>query len=372
VGNDRDQDGLTDAEEVLYGTDPDNADTDGDSLLDGWEVKSVDGQDLAAQGASPLHKDVFVEMDYMVRSSAFYGIAPNAAVIEYLRAAFDRSPVPNPDGSTGVHLHLQLDSEVPYDEDLNPVWSEFNALKQVYFNPQHARTHHYMIWANQYQGGSSSGVAFVPGTDFIVTLGKYWSGGTDDTKIGTFMHELGHNLGLRHGGADDTNYKPNYLSVMSYRWQFSGVQRNGAHLYDYQPFALPTLDEHDLDEAAGLGAPDRLGGYQSVASCPNGGDRLFDASGAVDWNCDADTADAHVAVNLNASYDSWLSPLTSQNDWARLIFNGGGVIGSRGSSGDALNARRLPKAPPVFEMTFEEWQQLRSHQPPEWAKAPRR
>ena len=30
------------------------------------------------------------------------------------------------------------------------------------------------------------------------------------------MHELGHNLGLRHGGGDDTRCKPNYLSIMSY------------------------------------------------------------------------------------------------------------------------------------------------------------
>ena len=27
------------------------------------------------------------------------------------------------------------------------------------------------------------------------------------------MHELGHTLGLRHGGHDDVNYKPNYHSV---------------------------------------------------------------------------------------------------------------------------------------------------------------
>ena len=27
------------------------------------------------------------------------------------------------------------------------------------------------------------------------------------------MHELGHTLGLAHGGADDVNRKPNYLGV---------------------------------------------------------------------------------------------------------------------------------------------------------------
>ena len=34
------------------------------------------------------------------------------------------------------------------------------------------------------------------------------------------MHELGHNLGLEHGGRDPVNCKPNYLSIMSYTLQF--------------------------------------------------------------------------------------------------------------------------------------------------------
>ena len=28
------------------------------------------------------------------------------------------------------------------------------------------------------------------------------------------MHELGHSLGLQHGGDEETNKKPNYLSVI--------------------------------------------------------------------------------------------------------------------------------------------------------------
>ena len=37
------------------------------------------------------------------------------------------------------------------------------------------------------------------------------------------MHELGHNLGLRHGGDDLPNFKPNYLSVMNYSFQLTGL-----------------------------------------------------------------------------------------------------------------------------------------------------
>ncbi len=39
---DSDLDGLSDTDEILYGTDPANPDTDGDSIVDGWEVQMGD------------------------------------------------------------------------------------------------------------------------------------------------------------------------------------------------------------------------------------------------------------------------------------------------------------------------------------------
>jgi len=66
----------------------------------------------------------------------------------------------------------------------------------------------------------------------VVTLGGFPSHGTSDAKVGTFIHEFGHDLGQRHGGDNDQNFKPNYLSVMNYAFQIGGVPRTGA---------LPTL-----------------------------------------------------------------------------------------------------------------------------------
>jgi hypothetical protein len=37
------------------------------------------------------------------------------------------------------------------------------------------------------------------------------------------MHELGHNLGLHHGGDVDDNGKPNYVSVMNYLYVNLGI-----------------------------------------------------------------------------------------------------------------------------------------------------
>src|SRR5262249_747894 len=61
------------------------------------------------------------------------------------------------------------------------------------------------------------------GHDFMITLGAWplptgVPYGRAEEQAGTFMHELGHALGLLHGG-DDVNNKPNDHSIMNYIWQ---------------------------------------------------------------------------------------------------------------------------------------------------------
>ena len=71
---------------------------------------------------------------------------------------------------------------------------------------------------------------------------------------GTIMHELGHTLNFRHGGNENHNCKPNYVSVMNYYYQFGIPQFGGLTppKIDYSPprfvggrgaAPLPTLDE---------------------------------------------------------------------------------------------------------------------------------
>ena len=90
--------------------------------------------------------------------------------------------------------------------------------------------------------------------------------GSRAEQAGTFMHELGHNLGLRHGGVDNVNCKPHHLSVMNYAYQFPNIVTD--RLLNYSPAALganPTLqcglpagtptglNEACLQEALGIG-----------------------------------------------------------------------------------------------------------------------
>ncbi len=182
-------------------------------------------------GADPERKDLFVETDHMA------GRLPSRAVFDRIVASFADAPVTNPDGSTGITLHLDAGpaiggrydlgggNRVPCDARLRPVAAETNAIRAKHLRPARAAVFHYALWADSYDRGFSSGKSLgIPGDTFVVTLGR--SCGFEesaDEQVGTFLHELGHNLGLLHGGRDDVNFKPSYLSVMNVSFQLSGV-----------------------------------------------------------------------------------------------------------------------------------------------------
>jgi len=60
-----------------------------------------------------------------------------------------------------------------------------------------------------------------PANDFLVTLGGYgvnegaWLA-NNEVQWTTLAHELGHTMGLRHGGVDHNAYRTNYMSLMRY------------------------------------------------------------------------------------------------------------------------------------------------------------
>ncbi len=354
-------------------------DDDGDSLPNDWEINGYDANgdsiidiNLPALGADYRHKDIFVEMDYMANNCGGthtpYGLAPNGTVISAIETVFDNAPVSNPDGTTGINIHLELDDLVTCDSDLNPVWTDFFAIKAANFDPNRTAVYHYMIWANAYSGGTSSGLAQLPGTDFIVTLGS-WSngGGTDPQKIGTFIHELGHNLNLTHGGSGHENYKPNYLSVMNYFFQTIGLYRDGHwgedgsayyDRFDYQRFTTASLNESALKESLGLNTP-AASNYGTVYFCPGAVDQwdrteVLVAS-PIDWNCDGDTLDTAV-VDIN--FSGGRGTLTTQNNWASITFDGFGVIGS-GLSPDQLMVLAMSNTNAEYdELTLEIQQQV--------------
>ena len=65
----------------------------------------------------------------------------------------------------------------------------------------------------------------------------------------SFMHELGHTLGLGHSCSNE-GFKPNYLSVMNYGFEFENNVKDRP--LDFSRVQLPDLFEKKLDETLGL------------------------------------------------------------------------------------------------------------------------
>ncbi len=372
-------------------------DTDGDGLLDIWETKgitvTVNGVnvfvDLPAMGADPNRKDIFVEIDYM-ESPGFclpiigclfgHSHRPKPEAIAKVVEAFANAPVPNPDGSTGITLHvdfgpdsvmnprtgerwgsLSQSNSLPHDDNLGFItpsgdydWTEFDNLKKANFSLARAGIFHYCIFAHNLGGSTAGGISRgIPASDFIVSLGSWTNGvGTTNEQAGAFMHELGHNLGLYHGGGDTVNYKPNYLSIMNYLFAMRGLRINGqdGH-FDYSRFALPDLDETNLNETVGLKGGDAIKNYGTRYHCPSGENKIVknrivdNANGPIDWNCNDNSTETGVKADINKDYET--SALKSYNDWANLVFTGG-AIGQPGAEPE------LPIETEIDEITPEE------------------
>jgi len=354
-------------------------DTDSDGLPDDWEINgySYNGVmvDLPAMGANPNHKDIFVEIDFM-GSSGLLGHdhrpdndAINWIINSFANAGFPDVLIENPDGTHGITLHVNIDDEIPHDDELgtNTVtrrdpntqrilevmydWTDFDDLKRQHFNGDRPEldgawealslSHHYCIFAHNapYAPCSddptrlcpSSGIARgIPSSDFIVSLGGWFvfGGGDRSDQAGTFMHELGHTLELDHGGGDGVNYKPNYLSVMNYAFQFDGLRINGGTgNFDYSRFNLPPLDENLLNENVGLNGGAAIVAYDTKWYCATGQEWTDrEINGPINWNCD-DTIGSPVATDINQSPGGSRSQLNSFNDWEHLNFKGG-LIGA--------------------------------------------
>lgn len=293
-------------------------DTDGDGIPDSWEDGGIDINDdglidFFPLGANPMRKDVFLEIDYME------GHFPGLDVVNNVRAAFENAPVSNPDGSTGITLHILIDEQI--DHQTITSGPEFFQIRVNNFGTESERpdpavpfiekhtveakalVYHYAIFAHQYDVNPGSSGAFYELNTFVVTLGHpSWGDhlvtghdvGSFDQRAGTLMHELGHSLGLNHGGGDGANCKPNYLSVMNYSMQFTSPIANRP--LDYSRSQLNSLNEGFLSEPQGIQASSPQG--LTTVHGPNFQYQTVTGN-SIDWNQDGDTADIFLPSDIN-------------------------------------------------------------------------
>jgi uncharacterized repeat protein (TIGR01451 family) len=297
-------------------------DADGDGLLDGWERNgyNADGDatidvDLPTMGTQPQRKDLLLELDCLVAGPG-HSHCPQQAAVQDVVQAFANGQVGNPDGSSGIELHVDVGNiygqalnatvnvprtpggaatgtfgnygsttQIPeagltvLDFDGGSDGVDIGTVRAANMDSKRFQVMRYGLFGHQTNARKAlndctSGLAFQD--VFMVTLGGVGRAGTppgpcwtvpaggtqglgdQDEQAGTFLHEFGHTLGLGHGGGESIyNNKPNYLSVMNYSYQQCNVPAyaliDTPGGCDLSRIDLDDLDENSLDECKGLG-----------------------------------------------------------------------------------------------------------------------
>ncbi len=227
-------------------------------------------------------------------------------------------------------------------------------------------------------GGNDIALFNTPQANLFVPM----NGGLRGPDPGTALHELGHTLNLKHGGFEDHNCKPNYVSIMNYQYQFGiqqvmvpsqlqDIDRDGQvdqAIIDFWPPRNTSflgrsdievsLVENLLDESDVIDGNDfdntfsfidptgtRQTGIPLVGQDLNS-DGVPDGT---DWNINMSIDLGTVAVNIDTSDQSgWPSkctnsgppagpalPLAAFSDWRNIIFNQR-LFGD--DAGEAINA----------------------------------
>lgn len=317
------------------------------------------GMPLYDWGARAGQPDIFLEIDYLDstdsgRLDPDEGVQPRREALQKVVDVFaakgiavhidagdlyDASPGLNP-----TSFDLGGGETVPYalSVDLSPTGTQagFYDYKAAYFEYRRLPIFHYVLFStsrNSDGSAGSSGVAELLGNDLIVSLGG-WGLNSDNVssknalinyQASTLMHELGHNLDLRHGGFEGTNAKPNYLSIMNYVYQLRGLPVLGNNEGDryYQDYSLTgacddTLLDGPYDDPAKFRI-DFSNGSSIDLDPTNLDERLGlgrTTSGPVDFNCNGNDSE----TNLNASGNLGTDVMSDHDDWTNLVIDFGG------------------------------------------------
>jgi hypothetical protein len=340
---------------------------DGDALPAAWETKPAKkkkkkkrkkGKAKAAAaapqlwklGASPSHKDVFVQLNF---SSEEVRTGVSCAELDSLVNAFATAPVTNPDGKGGISLHIDAGKVCPsrsYSLGFSPVFAipgnppcpnlgemmNFGTTSD-YFRDD--RIGSFRVGLVGDGCGNTHGAAAQPGTTSTVFTNQ----NGDFPHV--FMHELGHNLGLGHEFMDANGMQPNRLSVMNTQLQL-GDSANGpfTQIPDFQRFPIPALNENSMLETTGLqtaAAHRFLVFWRCPPGSPRGGaggsiTTSWPADANVDWNCSTtvpflpgteDIQNTPVPADVNGDGDMTDVYPAITEEWSTLDYSAGGRIG---------------------------------------------
>jgi len=338
-------------------------DADGDGIPDSAEVSggTYAGLDLYSMGARTNQKDIFIEVDYM--NSTDPGIIPRSESLQMVVDAFGAKNISvhfdtgtqfSPTFSTANFNLGQGSNQVPYEPcvfmDQTTCNLNISSRRSIYdwkidnMDLRRRNIFHYTLFGNSQlangAGAGSSGVAEKPGNDIIVTLGSsngYLSASGQglnrliNFQAATLMHELGHNLGLSHGGFENTNDKPNYFSIMNYTYQLDGLDANPNGSTAYQrwrkSFGDSTPTRCNLQNSPCGTSANFIINYSDGTSIDLDENALYEANnigrgslnGAyADWDLNGFKTLTSISKDLNG--DGQKTVLKDYNDWGNLVF----------------------------------------------------
>ena len=229
------------------------SDLDRDGIPDSAEVAGgkFAGLDLFAMGARSDRPDIFIEIDIMESNDE--SIQPRREALDKVVKAFAKEGMAIHfdvgnfyNSSSGLHPEdYNLgggDPKVPYIPTIELAHEpahlngrgSFYTYKSQYIDTARISVFHYLLMGSSRMAdgrAGSAGAAELNGNDILITLGNWGLSSKDEKstnilinyQAANIMHELGHNLGLGHGGKDATNLQPNHLSIMNYLYTIEGV-----------------------------------------------------------------------------------------------------------------------------------------------------
>ena len=217
--NDPDDDGLNSTLEEEIGTDPQDADTDGDRLPDGWEYRGETPDGAALPDADPLRKDIYVQVVYAEDVEPL--TEKESRNIEEM---WESMNVSNPDGTQGVTIHLDdggpHGGTVDVSGELNQIPNNYQRDAYADYVPAERQcVYHQVLYQRiDAEGLDSAGKAGAPGYGTLVAGQKSGSASRNRT-IGTYnvrelglTHELLHNVVGEIGDSGEYHGTEGYLT----------------------------------------------------------------------------------------------------------------------------------------------------------------
>lgn len=240
--------GIVASDQFAYrnGSLPEYADADGDRLPDAWERAGETPEGTPLPGADPQHKDLYVQVNYAS------GIDPlNATEKRQVTRIWAEMPVENPDGTTGIRLHL--DDAAPrggqIDRDVTVHDSFERAFLETYYDERYIGTRgctHYLVLFGRVSD-RYDGYGMTPGYLSVVDGTVRSSQGGYSTRATILTHELLHNTVGRMGGGR-THVRAGWLHGSGGRFNASMSTPVRAEL-DRRGFARSPFFEHELCDA---------------------------------------------------------------------------------------------------------------------------